>query len=68
MLSFKKWLEFQTLGGGMHPSKQDPKDFPGAWADYHGKGSDELPPTKCKCGPQTRAMKKKMKKKMRAKS
>lgn len=54
-VSFKKWLEFQTLGGGLEPPKQNPIDrLPGkgqsigAVADYHSKGSEELPPIKRK--------------------
>jgi len=67
MLSFKKWLEFQTLGGGLDPPKQDPTAVPGAWDDFHGPGADQLPPTGRKRQRQSvRAMKKKMKKKMRA--
>jgi hypothetical protein len=51
-LSFKTWLEDQTLGGGLEPPKQSPIDpspgpgqSKGALADYHGPDSDELPPT-----------------------
>jgi hypothetical protein len=46
MLEVKKWLEFQALGGGLDPPKQDPTDNPGAWEDYHDEESDELPPTR----------------------
>jgi len=63
-LSFKKWLETQTLGGGISPPKQRPDmlpllkgkgESPGAYQTFHAPGSEELPPT----------MKKRMKKKQK---
>ena len=71
-MSFKKWFETQTLGGGIEPPKQDPTDLgQQANADYHAPGSDELPPVNgkmkaggCGCKPKSKKMCKcKMKKK-----
>ncbi len=45
--SFRKWLEFQTLGGGFPPPKEEPTNTGSlGFADYHSPGSRELPPTK----------------------
>jgi len=55
ILSFKDWLEFQTLGGGMEPPLQRPDllplakgkgESPGAYKTVNLPGSEELPPTK----------------------
>jgi len=49
-VSFKKWFENQTLGGGLEPpmelskSGQDNEGKPIAGVDYHLPGSSELPP------------------------
>lgn len=59
-MSFKKWLETQTLGGGIEPPKQRP-DLMGrqANADYHAPGSEELPPVNKKMKAKAKAKKKK---------
>ena len=58
-MSFRKWLESQTLGGGLHPPKQRPELLgKGAHGSYSAPGSEKLPPTRkrmkaeagmCKC-------------------
>lgn len=51
---FKKWLENQTLGGGLEPPMelgpegQSIEGKPIAAVDYHLPGSDQLPPVKKK--------------------
>lgn len=54
-MNFKKWLIEVGMGGGgpgggMEPPKQNPTSMQGAFADYHGPNSEELPPKKMKKG------------------